>query len=104
GTATMTWRAPCANVGVVKPGQTERGSGTTPTLMGRDYVAITDNADSMDVVVFRRARSVSGNRLVCTQPVFAKGSSDTDQSLIGTDSSMVVENNYGYSGPGATQN
>ena len=72
--------------------------------MGKDYVSITDNADPMDVVVFKRKQSVSGSRLVCTQPVFAKGASDTDQSLIGTDTSMIVENNYGYSGPSATQN
>jgi hypothetical protein len=104
GTPTVTWRASYANIGIAKPGQTEKGSGTTPTLMGKDYVSITDNADPMDVVVFRRARSVSGSRLVCTQPVFAKGASDTDQSLIGTDTSMVVENNYGYSGPSSTQN
>jgi hypothetical protein len=31
--------------------------------------------------------------------VFAKGASDTDQSLIATARSMVVENNYGYTGP-----
>jgi hypothetical protein len=104
GSPTVTWREGYANIGVVKPGQTERGSGTTPTLMGSDYVSITDNADPMDVVVYRRGRSVSGSRLVCSQPVFAKGASDTDQSLIGTDTSMVVENNYGYSGPSATQN
>jgi hypothetical protein len=104
GTPTVTWRAGYGNIGIAKPGQTEKGSGTTPTLMGKDYVSITDNADPMDVVVFKRARTVTGNRLVCTQPVFAKGASDTDQSLIGTDTSMVVENNYGYSGPSATQN
>src|SRR6476620_7031540 len=104
GTPAVTWRATYANIGIAKPGQTEKGSGTTPTLMGKDYVSITDNADPMDVVVFKRARTVSGSRLVCTQPVFAKGASDTDQSLIGTDTSMVVENNYGYSGPSATQN
>ena len=39
--------------------------------------------------------------LVCRQPVFAKGASATDQSLIGTGRSLVVENNYGYSGPAA---
>jgi hypothetical protein len=104
GTPTVVWRATYANIGIIKPGQTERGTGTTPTLMGKDYVSITDNADPMDVVVFKRARTVSGSRLVCTQPVFGKGASDTDQSLIGTDTSMVVENNYGYSGPSATQN
>ncbi len=100
----VTWRERYANSGLHKPGQVDAGSGTTPTVMGRDYVAITDNADPMDVVVYRRARRVSGSRLVCTQPVFARGASATDNSLIGTDSSMVVENNYGYSGPTATMN
>ena len=35
--------------------------------------------------------------------MFAKGASATDQSLIGTGRSLVVENNYGYSGPAATE-
>jgi hypothetical protein len=99
-----TWRETYDNIGVVKPGQTEKGSGTTPTLMGRDLVSITDNADPMNVVVYKRAAQVDGSRLVCKQPVFGKGASNTDQSLIGTPTSMVVENNYGYSGPTATEN
>jgi hypothetical protein len=53
----------------------------------------------MNVVVFKRARRVKGRRLVCRQPVFEKGASNTDQSLIATANSMVVENNYGYTGP-----
>jgi hypothetical protein len=35
--------------------------------------------------------------------VFEQGASATDQSLIGTGRSLVVENNHGYSGPTATQ-
>ena len=35
--------------------------------------------------------------------MFEKGASATDQSLIGTGRSLVVENNYGYAGPAATQ-
>ena len=58
--------------------------GTTPTLMGSDLVAITDNADPMNVLVYRRGRGVAGPRLICRQPVFEKGASATDQSLIGT--------------------
>jgi hypothetical protein len=103
GMPTVTWRQTYANTGVKKPGQTEAGSGTTPTLMGSQYVAITDNADPMDVVVYKRAKTVSGSRLVCVQPVFQQGASDTDQSLIGTGRAMVVENNYGYSGLAATE-
>jgi hypothetical protein len=104
GSPKLTWREPYANTGTVKPGQTEDGSGTTPNLMGGAYVAITDNADPMDVVVFRRAKKVSGPRLVCTVPVFAAGEGSTDNSLIGTGRSIVVENNYGYTDPTATLN
>jgi hypothetical protein len=103
GAPSVTWRETYANIGVKKPGQTEAGSGTTPTLMGSQYVAITDNADPMDIVVFKRAKSVTGSRLVCVQPVFKRGASDTDQSLIGTGRSMIVENNYGYTGVAATE-
>jgi hypothetical protein len=71
--------------------------------MGDGLVAITDNADPMNVLVYRRGRDVVGSRLVCRQPVFEKGASATDQSLIGTGGSIVAENNYGYSGPGATE-
>jgi hypothetical protein len=99
-----TWREAYDNVGVKKPGQTEVGSGTTPTVMGTDRVAITDNADPMNVLVYKRAPHVDGSRLVCKTPVFAKGAGDTDQSLIATPTSIVVENNYGYSSPAATQN
>ncbi len=103
GAPSITWRAPYANTGTKKPGQTQAGSGTTPTLMGSQYVAITDNADPMNIVVLRRAKTVTGTRQVCTHPVFGPGAGSTDQSLIGTGRSMVVENNYGYSGLTATE-
>jgi hypothetical protein len=103
GAPSVTWREPYANTGVKKPGQTEAGSGTTPTLMGTQWVAITDNADPMDIVVYKRAKTVDGARPVCVQPVFGAGASDTDQSLIGAGRSLVVENNYGYSGLAATE-
>jgi hypothetical protein len=103
GEPTVSWREVYPNSGVHKPGQSDAGSGTTPTLMGTRWVAITDNADPLDVVVYRRARASSAGREVCRQPVFAAGGGDTDQSLIGTDDAMVVENNYGYSGPAATE-
>ena len=57
GTPAVTWREKYPNSGVQKPGQVSPGSGTTPTLMGSEYVAITDNADPMDVVVYKRGRS-----------------------------------------------
>ena len=106
GVPVVSWRQTYPNDGTTKPGQTEVGSGTTPTLMGPDLVSITDNADPIDIVVMRRARTLPAGvpRVVCTQPVFDRGASDSDNSLIATDRSMVVENNYGYSGPSATEN
>jgi hypothetical protein len=100
GAPRPVWRATYANTGKMKPGQTEAGSGTTPTVMtAGPWVAITDNADPMDVVVYRRN---TGAR-ICTVPVFGKGSSDTDQSLIAVGHALVVENNFGYAGPRSTE-
>jgi hypothetical protein len=113
----VSWRVVYPNSGIHKPGQSDAGSGTTPTLMGSDWVAITDNADPMDVVVYKRAIKLRGHRqkqrtrsagrrgkakrkakarLVCSAPVFAKGAGSTDNSLIGTNRSLIAENNYGY--------
>jgi hypothetical protein len=102
GAPAVSWRIVYPNSGIHKPGQSDAGSGTTPTLMGRGWVAITDNADPMDVVVYRRARKLAKprkkakKRLVCSDAVFGKGAGSTDNSLIGTNRSLVVENNYGY--------
>src|SRR5690606_34969548 len=72
--------------------------GTTPTLLGDDWVAIADNAEPrLHVLVYRRRPDVpSGERLVCEIPLFAEGASATDNSFIGIGRSLVVENNAGY--------
>jgi hypothetical protein len=125
GGPKVSWRVVYPNSGIHKPGQSDAGSGTTPTLMGSKWVAITDNADPMNVVVYRRAIKLKGAkqtksrkrassakrnpkakkkakaRKVCSAPVFGKGAGSTDNSLIGTDRSLVVENNYGYRISGA---
>ena len=103
GFPVTTWREVYENSGIAKPGQVGAGSGTTPTLIGRDLVAITDNADPMNVVVYRRVPSTDSSRTVCVQPVFEKGASATDNSLIAAGRAIVVENNYGYTGPTSTQ-
>jgi hypothetical protein len=142
GAPTITWRLVYPNSSVQKPSQSDAGSGTTPTLMGRNWVAITDNADPMNVQVYERAKQLdpqtqrkakkkrkkkgkrraapagkrrkkkrkkkgrqeAKQRLVCSEPVFRAGASATDNSLIATDTSIVVENNYGYSGLASTMN
>jgi hypothetical protein len=105
GEPTVTWREDYDRGTRLKPGQTNFGSGTTPTLMNSRYVTITDNADpQMHVLVYRRAARVAGLRLVCSEPVFAAGMSATENSLIAARRSILVENNYGYTGPTSVMN
>jgi hypothetical protein len=101
GRPRIQWQVRYDNSGVVKPGQADAGSGTTPTLMKGGYVAITDNADPMNVVVYRTAVRLrrGQRRTVCEVPVFARGASATENSLMTNDRSLYVENNYGYQDP-----
>jgi hypothetical protein len=101
GKPKVTWRFKYDNVGIQKPGQFDAGSGTTPTLMGKRYLSIADNAARMQVVVLRRGKHLERGqrRVVCEQPVFHRGRGDTENSIIATGRAMIVENNYGYSPP-----
>lgn len=96
---SVVWSVPYQNVGVQKPGQFNAGSGTTPTIMTNGYVAITDNADPMNVVVYRTAVTLAPgqSRVVCETPVFGVGAGATENSLNAVNDSIIVENNYGYS-------
>jgi hypothetical protein len=100
GRPVVVWHVRYRNSGIHKPGQVDAGSGTTPTILPGGYAAITDNADPMDVVVYRTAARLARgqSRVVCQVPVFRKGASDTENSLIGSGRSLAVENNYGYRG------
>jgi hypothetical protein len=112
GAPKITWQVSYRNSYEHKPGQVDDGTGTTPTVMQGGYVNITDNADPMDVVVYRTAvnltrhvrwhdhwRAVHQQRVVCKVPVFSRGTSADENSLIVAGRSMIVENNYGYTGP-----
>jgi hypothetical protein len=100
GRPHVDWKVRYRNSGIVKPGQADAGSGTTPTIMRGGYVAITDNADPMNVVVYRKAKRLHGRRrVVCQVPVFDTGASATENSLITAGRSLFVENNYGYQDP-----
>lgn len=102
GVPYVVWRAPYDRGTHRKVGQINQGSGTTPTFLGRRYVAITDNADPrMHVNVYKRADHVRGHRLVCSVPVFRAGASASENSLVGYGDGLVVENNFGYANPAA---
>lgn len=98
-TIRQIWKTTYPNIGTRKPGQAAAGTGTTPTILPGGLVSITDNADPMAVVVY----STKTGKQTCRVPVFDKGSSATENSLIGfgtsTRGSLIVENNYGYDQP-----
>jgi hypothetical protein len=112
GTPGILWEVAYPNSGESKPGQVDNGTGTTPTIMPGGYVNITDNADPMDIVVYRtaerptrlvrrhgRLHRVRLPRLVCKVPIFSKGSSADENSIISAGRSMIAEDNYGYTTP-----
>ena len=105
GAPAITW-AEAYDAGThLKAGQVDIGTGTTPTVMGADYVTISDNAEpQMNVLVYHRAKEVQGPRRHCAVPVFKPGPSSNENSLVATDRSIIVENNYGYKDPKSTEN
>jgi hypothetical protein len=116
GVPKIVWQVTYPNSLEHKPGQVDDGSGTTPTVMPGGYVNITDNADPMDVVVYRTARHpakvvsrhgrrarVALPRLVCKVPIFTMGHGADENSLITAGRSMIAENNYGYTDPTSVQ-
>lgn len=99
GQPAVTWRTSYDPGAERKPGQLSQGSGTTPTLIDNGLVAITDNADpQMHVAFYDRG----DGGLVCQAPVFEEDRSATENSMVSVGTGVIVENNYGYSGPLST--
>lgn len=96
----LVWSSvPYDTIGTTKNGQYELGSGTSPTLLGDgNYVAITDNADPMKVVVYRTGETVdAAQRVVCQVPLFLDQPGQAlSNSLIGFQNSLIASNNYNY--------
>lgn len=102
GQPAVTWRIPYDRGTKVKPGMLSQGSGTSPTLIGRRWIAVADNAEPRtNVIVYDRRRGVT-DRLHCRVPVLAEGASATENSLVAAGNSLIIENNYGYNGFQAT--
>lgn len=98
----VTWRRGYDRGSAVKPGMLSQGSGTSPTLIGKRWIVVADNAEPrMRVLVYDRRRGVR-DRLHCRVPVFGKGASTTENSLVAAGRSVLVENNYGYEGVQST--
>jgi hypothetical protein len=104
GTPHVVWRQVYDRGSRTKPGNLSQGSGTTPTLVGKKWVAINDNADPRTrIVVLDRRRHVRADRrLHCVVPVLATDAGTTENSLVAAGRSLIIENNYGYGGPQTT--
>lgn len=102
GRPQVTWRLGYDRGSSLKPGTLSQGSGTSPTLIGRRWIAIADNAEPRtNIVVYDRRRGVA-DRLHCQIPVLADGASATENSLVAAGNSLIIENNYGYQGVQST--
>jgi hypothetical protein len=98
GMPTQQWRFEYDRGSSRKVGSINQGSGTSPSLFGDNYLTFTDNADdNMNIYVARRnTLSRNEERIICKIPVFKKGYSVTDNSMIAYNRSVILENNSGY--------
>ena len=99
GTPVQDWRIPYDRGTGRKIGSINQGTGTSPTILGGGkYVTWTDNADDKIAIIVARTGDLeeSQNRQICRVPVFQSGASATDNSMIGYDRTIILENNHGY--------
>jgi hypothetical protein len=115
GTLQVVWRRPYDRMGgPPKPGQIDSGSGTTPTLVGDDWVAICDGAEQMKLAVYRQddgtlaASEVvfpsAGRKSACESSVVGVAWDDPNAPPAAGSSSpstvsFLVGNTYGYVHP-----
>lgn len=86
---TETWReAVAAPFPTPRPGRLGIGSGTTPALMMEDWLAIADDAESMNLIVMDRHTGAE----VCKLPVFDEPAA-TDNAIVVAGRTMIVEQN-----------
>ncbi|WP_245717229.1 hypothetical protein [Nocardia jejuensis] len=96
GDPRVLWRQPYDRGPARKPGQLSWGTGATPTFFGpgsgTEYLAITDNAANKEnLLVF----DTSTGNTVCSVPAI----DGTENSPIGSGSSLFVASTYGYPYP-----
>lgn len=97
GRPQQLWREVYDRGSYRKTGLATQGAGTTPTLIGNDYITVTDNTDQrVNLLVWKRQPEFGGERLVCKVPLFEAGLSATEISMIAFNRSIIIENTYGY--------
>ncbi|KAI0127074.1 hypothetical protein BJ170DRAFT_630969 [Xylariales sp. AK1849] len=84
----------------LKPGAFARGSGTTPALLGSQYIAITDNADGrVNLVILRQdAQKGPKKQVFCQVPLFEQNASANEIGptvhFDGQSFGVMIVNNY----------
>lgn len=99
GVPQIKWRLPYDRGSGRKVGSINQGSGTSPTILGGGkYVTFTDNADDKIAIIAAYTGQVpeGKTRQICRVPVFKSGASATDNSMVGYDRSIILENNHGF--------
>ncbi|KAG7040285.1 hypothetical protein JMJ77_0010556, partial [Colletotrichum scovillei] len=76
-TPELLWQLSYNAGSEVKPGGFARGSETTPSLLGDDFIAITDNDDDQLHLMITRQKQFSTLQ-VCKVPIFAPGAGAAD--------------------------
>lgn len=102
GRPRVTWSVAYDRGTRVKPSMLSQGSGTSPTLIGKRWIAIADNADPQSHVIVYDRRAHQQGRVHCKVPVLQSGASTTENSLVAAGNSLIIENNYGYEGVPST--
>jgi hypothetical protein len=96
GEIVTQWRQTYDRGSAPKAGTMGWGAGTTPTLMGTEYVAITDNSDGqVNVMVYAQDDGTE----ICKHGIFPADRGTTENSLAAVGNALIAENNFGYSGP-----
>jgi len=85
------------NDGAIKPGMLNAGSGTTPTLMGDDFVAIGDNDTShINLCVYNQKTG----KLAYKYRLFENlEGGAVENSIVAYEKSLIVANQYGFKDP-----
>ena len=96
GEIEQRWRLAYERGTFIKPGTITVGSGTSPTLIGDEFIAIVTSSEPQAELIVIGDRRTSSPRVVCTHPLFSRGVSATQNSVVGIGNSVVIENNYGY--------
>lgn len=103
GGVKTVWRAPYSAGSGGKPGEIVRGSGSAPTLLADQFVAITDNADpQINILVYHQDPQGSADaQLVCKLPLFQPGASSNENGIIahfdGEKYGLLAQNSYNLS-------